>query len=365
MGGTAGYSGFYQEPAAGAFSGATALPQSAMGYHQPTADYGQDARQTPGFAASAYNPAGMMYNVQQANAQTPVYDTSQQFSSRQPAAMQMMTPDVAGPYFSSEPTNAPAGSGLPSQAASSSSAASGVYQQPGYSSGMAAVGSLASQSAAAATAGATADVAMDDQDYPAAGGLDAAYGQYQTALREIFQNINNGVLATASESLLNVSDWLLSHVTELGEGGGHSGSTRAEAANTVPLAGLTSDDQSLHGERITLWNHFNHAWLSMLQKQKDMMSTGQRPSGGQTVIGREGLEKMGKELTRLCDGVERHGLVDYQYGVWEEQIIDGTIAVIPRAAPVANGHLVLVQCVAQYDDTREPSGQAGSSRSQR
>lgn len=31
---------------------------------------------------------------------------------------------------------------------------------------------------------------------------------------------------------------------------------------------------------------------------------------------------MGAEIVRLCDGVERHGLVDYQYGVLEEQIID-------------------------------------------
>ncbi|KAK2589477.1 hypothetical protein QQS21_012847 [Conoideocrella luteorostrata] len=32
------------------------------------------------------------------------------------------------------------------------------------------------------------------------------------------------------------------------------------------------------------------------------------------------VKKMGDELIRLCDGIERHGLVDYQYGVWEEQI---------------------------------------------
>jgi len=25
---------------------------------------------------------------------------------------------------------------------------------------------------------------------------------------------------------------------------------------------------------------------------------------------------------RLCDPLERHGLVDYQMGVWEEQIVD-------------------------------------------
>lgn len=32
---------------------------------------------------------------------------------------------------------------------------------------------------------------------------------------------------------------------------------------------------------------------------------------------------MGNELIRLCDGIERHGLVDYQYGVWEDQITAG------------------------------------------
>ena len=56
-----------------------------------------------------------------------------------------------------------------------------------------------------------------EEDYPSsAGGLDEAYSSYQTALKEIFQNIRNGVLAAASDSLLNVSDWLLSHVAELG-----------------------------------------------------------------------------------------------------------------------------------------------------
>lgn len=34
------------------------------------------------------------------------------------------------------------------------------------------------------------------------------------------------------------------------------------------------------------------------------------------------LTKMGNELVRLCNGIERHGLVDYQYGVWEERIVD-------------------------------------------
>lgn len=40
----------------------------------------------------------------------------------------------------------------------------------------------------------------------------------------------------------------------------------------------------------------------------------------QNLITEDNLKKMGDDLIRLCDQIERHGLVDYQYGVWEEQI---------------------------------------------
>lgn len=56
--------------------------------------------------------------------------------------------------------------------------------------------------------------------------------------------------------------------------------------------------------------------------QKDLMEPGRQLQRSQTLVPKEGLEKMGKELVRLCDGIERHGLVDYQYGVWEQQIIE-------------------------------------------
>jgi hypothetical protein len=59
----------------------------------------------------------------------------------------------------------------------------------------------------------------------------------------------------------------------------------------------------------------------MLQAQKDMMESGQQISRSQSLIPGEGLKRMGGELVRLCDSIERHGLVDYEYGVWEEQIV--------------------------------------------
>ncbi|KLU84928.1 hypothetical protein MAPG_03962 [Magnaporthiopsis poae ATCC 64411] len=336
IGSSAGYSGYYQDSTAGAFQTATAMPQSSISsYHQSTTDYGQDGRQTQSF--TGYNPASMIYNVQSGAQNSAVYDTSQQSFQRQPAtALQMMAADVttANPYFSGE-TGSSTTSSLQTQAAPSNTSSS-VYQNAtdrsallGYSNNLAGMGGLASQAGAAtATAsGSAGDVGMEDQEYPATSGLDEAYASYQSALKEIFQNVKNGILQTASESILNVSDWLLSHVTELG---------------------LTSDDQNLFNDRIKLWNDFNHAWLSLLQMQKELMESGHQLQRSQTLVSREGLEKMAKELLRLCDQVERHGLVDYQYGVWEEQII-----------------AALEECSDLYASADESNGAATTSSSRR
>lgn len=45
------------------------------------------------------------------------------------------------------------------------------------------------------------------------------------------------------------------------------------------------------------------------------------------------ITKLGNELIRLCDGIERHGLVDYQYGVWEDQITAGMRICISTQGP--------------------------------
>ena len=95
-----------------------------------------------------------------------------------------------------------------------------------------------------------------------------------------------------------------------------------------PATGLVSDDQALHEERLKLWNEFNTCWLAVLQRQKDdtqqMLDTGRSPTAPQSLLQEEFLENMGSELVRLCDGMEKYGLVDYQMGVWEEEIISST-----------------------------------------
>ncbi|SCO54202.1 uncharacterized protein FFNC_15389 [Fusarium fujikuroi] len=251
------------------------MPGTAIAYGP---EYGHDSRQTQDFGD--YNTSTtMMYNVGQASEQNAVYD-AQQFSLRQPPAMQMMPPDVASSYFGSE-AGASAGPSL-QQPAQGSSGSANVYQQ---SNAM----NYASNSMS------------NDHDYTE-GALEEKWVSYQRQLGSIFQEIVNGSLESASETLISVTSWLLSQVADLG---------------------LSLDDTNLHADRIQLWNDFNHAWLGLGQRQIDLMTSSQQLSRTQSLVSKAMIKKMGNELIRLCDGIERHGLVDYQYGVLEDQITAG------------------------------------------
>jgi hypothetical protein len=304
-GGATAYPGYYQDQAS---SFPAPLPSNPMQY-QP--GYAQDQRQQQSF--TNYNP-DLMYNVAQQGPQNTVYDSTPQFQARQPAAMQMLS-DVAAPYFPNEPTSAPGPPGLHHHASSGSSyqqhqaspADRAPLLQQGYSGAMG-IGGMPQP----------APEIMEDEDFQAQGpGMEAAYTAYQTALKEIFQNIINGRLTDASSSLLEVSEWLLGHVGDLGK--------IAFLLFDLPLMGsdqgLTVDEVALHSDRIRLWGEFNTAWLSIFQKQKDMLESGQRIQPPQSLMSQDYMNKMAKDLIRMCDAVEKHGLVDYQYGVAEEQII--------------------------------------------
>jgi predicted DNA-binding WGR domain protein len=90
----------------------------------------------------------------------------------------------------------------------------------------------------------------------------------------------------------------------------------------------------MHGERLKLWMDFNHCWLAVLQRQREMtydwQQTGQRPAGTSSMLEYDQMETMGRDLVRLCDVMEKHGLVDYQMGVWEEEIIHRKLTLMNR-----------------------------------
>lgn len=205
VGDSGNYSSYYQEPTSGFSS--TSMPSAGIaGYGS---DYSQDGRQHPQ-SFSGYNTAAMMYNVAQPNTQPPVYD-AQQFGSRQPAAMQMVTPDVTSTYFGADAANASASSLHPSAHGPSSSTS--VYQQNppmNYTSNMPSVGAV--QQAQGST-----EVPMNEDPEYSDGALEEKWHNYQRQLAAIFQDIASGSLDSASETLLTISNWLLSQVADLGK----------------------------------------------------------------------------------------------------------------------------------------------------
>lgn len=185
------------------------MPPAAIGGYG--SDYSQDGRQhSQSFAG--YNTAAMMYNVPQPNTQAPVYD-AQQLGSRQPTAMQMMTPDVTSTYFGPDAANASASS-LHASAHTSNSSTS-VYQQNqpmNYTSNMPSV-------APVQPAQASAEGSMNEDPEYSDGALAEKWHDYQRQLATIFQDIASGSLDSASETLLIISNWLLSQVADLGKCG--------------------------------------------------------------------------------------------------------------------------------------------------
>jgi hypothetical protein len=155
----------------------------------------------------------MMYNVPQPNTQTPVYE-AQHFGQRQQAAMQMMAPDVTSTYFSSEAGGAAAAAAAASMQHPSqgSSASAGVYQQ---SQPMSYAGSMPAAGAMQQTSGAADSAMAEGQDY-ASSGLQEKWQNYQRQLGSVFQDISANSLERAAETLLHVSNWLLTQVVELG-----------------------------------------------------------------------------------------------------------------------------------------------------
>jgi hypothetical protein len=64
---------------------------------------------------------------------------------------------------------------------------------------------------------ASADVSVPDEPEFSEGALEEKWLAYQQKLGTVFQSIFNGALQEASETLLTISDWLLSQVVDLGE----------------------------------------------------------------------------------------------------------------------------------------------------
>ena len=187
-------------------------PQMQGSSIQYAADYGQDPQRQQHFPQYT---SQMMYNVsQQPQPQSP-YDPVPQYQPRQTAALEVLSTQFGVPqyYHSGEPTSTPGQVGTPQQYPSTTFQQPLTYQTPG-SVGRSTLSTSFPTGMADYPQGPPPDAVEqseeDDSSY------DKAYNDYQTALRKTFENTSKGMLEKAGESLLEISEWLLGHASELG-----------------------------------------------------------------------------------------------------------------------------------------------------
>lgn len=296
-------------------------------------DYGSEQQQQAQRTPQQYTPYGqnIMYSVPGAQSSatgSSQYEPVEQYQQNRDSAIQVLSTGfgVAQPqYYESGPTSAPA-SAIASQNVPSQ------YPSLGYTAPQAQVGREALAPAYSAAGMTDPHQAPSQGGYPqgnysdpqanSGNEYDDFYRTYQSELKKTFEHVRDGRLSEAGTLLFRMSDWLLHFAETLGKAF-HAYSTERAAELTV--AGLVRDDETYYQQRLQLWEEFNTCWLSTLQKQKamtqEMISTGQRPQPPKSLIDYDFLEKMGTQLVKNCDSMEKHGLVDYQMGVWEEEIV--------------------------------------------
>lgn len=103
-----------------------------------------------------------------------------------------------------------------------------------------------------------------------------------------------------------------------------------------------------------------------LQTQFDMtqewLRTAQPVREPRSIMSAQILEHLSRELVRLCDSVEKHGLVDYQMGVAEEEIMDRKSCLCPNLSGecLLITTVVLLRCLAQLDPESAATGEETS-----
>jgi hypothetical protein len=152
--------------------------------------------------------------------------------------------------------------------------------------------------------------------------------EFSTSLRTVFIEIQEGRLHNAAPLLLNTCASLIGIDNNNIPGNASKlGKKILLLTNTILTisSGLLEDDTRNPKKYAQLWDDFNICWLALCQKQKDstqiLLRTGQVLGNVLTV---ETMNTIGQNIIQWCDSLQPYGLVDYQLGIWEEEILDST-----------------------------------------
>ncbi|KIW75625.1 hypothetical protein Z517_10367 [Fonsecaea pedrosoi CBS 271.37] len=131
--------------------------------------------------------------------------------------------------------------------------------------------------------------------------LEESLRDYHQQLRATFDAIIAGRVTAASEKLLALTRWLVSSVAALG---------------------LHHDDETRHAERVDFWRELNLCWEALGQKQREITEEAARSKRPPVdMLSASSITSLMDDLVGMCDQLEQYGLVDFEMGIWEEQIV--------------------------------------------
>jgi hypothetical protein len=108
------------------------------------------------------------------------------------------------------------------------------------------------------------------------------------------------------------------------------------------LSGLLRDDQLSFPDRLKIWQELNLTWLAFFQR---ILDTLQSSDSCIDVPEAHHLSCLGEYLVQICDELEPHGLVDYEMGIWEEEILSCEYHQKSSAVASLTLSLALSQCL--------------------
>lgn len=299
---------------------APSLQTNSLQFH---ADYAQVTQRQQQY--SSY-PSQGMYNVSPQSQQPSPYDPVPNLQPRPAAGIEVLSSQLGVPqyYNTGETTSAPVLASMTHHYAPTQFQQPLQYQ-PQVSLAQSTLPSSYNSGMTDFHRTSTPEAIEPSEEVPSE--MEHAHGEYLRAVKSTFENTRAGKLVEAGHSLIDLSGWLIQNASQLGSS---DVSMKLEIRNiTKFVVGLLEENPEAREMRIEMWDQFNTCWLALLQCQKDhtqeMLDQGRPPDPPQNLLGEPFLEQMGNELVRLCDSIERHGLVDYQIGVWEEEIISSML----------------------------------------
>lgn len=304
-------------------------PGSASGNLQNTANlqysqvYSQDSQQESQPAQFAQYGAGVGYGPAQQQALQSPYETVAQYQPRGSGSIEAIpTQYEVSQYI---PQGEPSTAGIALQPTQYITSQPSSFPQPATIDR-----SLLSQSYASNASDYdppdTPQETMTSTEEPREPLEHEQYQQYQQSLAQIFREIRADRIGDARDNLLRLSEWLVSNVERTGES--LTAPAIAKRILTKSHEGLSAGtyiSEEIKETRRKLWEDFNTCWLALVQKQRDTLElwlqTGQTSP---SLLSQEDMKALGDRIVGFSDSLEGFGLVDYEMGLWEEEILSGT-----------------------------------------